>query len=132
MRLLLAAALTLAAPAVLADEVWSTPMGDIVYEAERDGDAILSFIYLDDHRATLVIPGLAGNYDFRGTHEAFWISEGGGACKSTMTYDTMSSTTWGRALLVFDKPEYPTSLTLVLGECFGPLTDNLRGTSLAE
>lgn len=122
-------ALTLAAilatPA-LADEVWDSDIGAFVYEAETDGAAVFSFRNFDGYQATLVIPGLAGNFDNRGVHEAFWIGKGPGYCLGSMSYNAQSGNQWGRALLQFDKPNYPTSFTLLMGDCFDPLNYSVR------
>lgn len=118
----------------LADEVWTSPTGDIVYESEMAGDAIWSFYHpADGSGATLIIPGLAGNYDERSTHEAYWIGNSPGLCLSTMTHPSgVSGNTWGRAIVSFDEPAFPTSLSIAMGDCFGPIYAFIRGSSTAE
>ena len=69
----------IAATPALADEVWDTEMGPIVYQAEENGAAILTFTNVDAYPATLVIPGWRGNYDNRSVHEGFWIGEAPGS-----------------------------------------------------
>ncbi|MBY6113050.1 hypothetical protein KUW09_06080 [Mameliella alba] len=115
----------LAAPA-LADEVWTSDMGDIIYETDTQGAAILSFTNVDGYRAIVVVPGLAGNYDNRSVHDGFWMGEGAGDCLSSMTLGTQSGHQWGQALISFDRPSFPTSFTLTLGDCFGPLAYSIR------
>ena len=126
-RPILAALLLLATPA-LADEAWVSDMGDIIYEAEEAGAAIFSFANVDAYPATLVIPGLAGNYANRSVHEAFWIGTGAGFCPAFLSLpgDDVGSTNWGRALISFDEPGFPTGFTLTLGGCFGPLDTVIR------
>lgn len=120
--------LALFASPTLADEVWDTDMGPIVYEAEEGGVAIFSFTNVDAYPATLIIPGLAGNYSNRGTHDAYWIGQGTGECSAFMSRNDVSeSSQWGRAQLVFDRPGYPTSVTVVLGFCEEEPTIVLRG-----
>ncbi len=120
------AALLLASPA-LADEMWDSDMGRIVYEAEEGGAALFSFVNVDGYAATLVIPGLAGNYSNRSVHEAYWIGSGAGMCDAFLAhYTTDPSADWGRALISFDRPEFPTPFTLTLGTCFGPLSYAIR------
>lgn len=120
--------LALFASPTLADEVWDTDMGPIVYEAEEGGAAIFSFTNVDAYPATLIIPGLAGNYSNRGTHDAYWIGQGAGECSAFMSRNDVSeSSQWGRAQLVFDRPGYPTSVTVVLGFCEEEPTIVLRG-----
>jgi hypothetical protein len=119
----------LCATSVLADETWNSDMGTIVYEDEIDGAAVFSFNNVDGYRAVLVIPGLAGNFNNRGVHEAFWIGQGAGYCLSAMSMGGQSSHQWGRALISFDTPAYPTSFTLSLGECFDPLAYAIRASA---
>ncbi len=118
LRLALAAAL-LATP-TLADEVWTSEMGDIVYQSERSNAAILSFTNLDAYEGTLVIPGLAGNFSNRGVHEGYWLGTGAGDCPAFMSMpgSDEATTNWGRATIIFDEAAFPTSFTLMLGWCF--------------
>jgi len=125
MRALLLLSL-LASPAV-ADEVWRSDMGEIIYDREANGAAIFTFTNVDGARAELVIPGLAGNYSARGTHQAFWLGEGAGVCDAFMALpDGGMTAQWGQALISFDSPGFPTSFTLALGWCFDPLSTSLR------
>lgn len=123
-----AAILALIAQPLVADEVWDTDMGPIVYQAEEAGTAIFTFTNVDAYTATLIIPGLAGNYDNRSTHDAMWIGQGSGECETFMSRSGVGeSSQWGRARLVFDKPAYPTSMTVVLGYCMDEPHIVLRG-----
>lgn len=115
----------LASPA-LADEVWDSTQGPVVYEEDTGGAAVLSFTHPNGDPAMLVIPGLAGNYQNRAVHQAFWIGQGPGTCFASMSIGTQPSHHWGQALISFDKPDFPTSFTLSLGECFGPMTRSFR------
>ena len=118
--------MTLLATPAAADEVWYTSMGDVVYEADTDGAAVFSFDNLDGTRALLVIPGLAGNFQNRGVHPAFWVGQGAGSCFAAMTASGQTGHQWGQALVSFDDPAYPTSFTLTLGDCFEPMNRSLR------
>lgn len=124
-------ALTLAAllatPA-LADEVWESDLGDIVYQDEINGAAVFTFRSFDGYPATLVIPGLAGNFDNRGVHDAFWLGDGPGYCLSSMTWEGQTSQQWGSAVLIFDQPAYPTSFTVLMGDCFELQGYSIRAT----
>lgn len=123
----LALCLALVAPPLVADEAWDSDMGLIVYEAEENGAALFSFVNVDAYPATLVIPGLAGNYNNRGVHDAYWVGTGAGECPAFLAAPGYEATTnWGRALISFDRPAFPTSFTLTLGDCFGPLTYAIR------
>ncbi|WP_083098112.1 hypothetical protein [Pseudophaeobacter leonis] len=124
----LAAVIALLAMPTLADEVWDSDMGPIVYESEEGDAAIFSFTNVDAYSATLIIPGLAGNFSNRSTHDAYWIGQGSGECDAFMSRNGVpASSQWGRAQLVFDKPAFPTSVTVVLGFCEEKPTIVLRG-----
>lgn len=129
LRSVLALAVCLFAAPAVADEVWDTPLGPIIYESEANGAAIFSFFNVDGSRATLVIPGLAGNYDNRSLHDAFWIGQGSQFCEAALSLPGQRpSAQWGKAQVIFDKPAFPTSLTVSLGYCFDPLSYGIRGT----
>jgi len=124
------AGLMLAAGPATADEVWSTDLGDIIYEAEEAGAAILSFGGFDGYRGTLVLPGLAGNYEQRGVHHGYWIGTSGVDCGAALTGPTgNASRAWGQAVVAFDGPAFPTSFTVSLGDCFGPLNRSIRAVA---
>lgn len=119
------AAILAAAPA-LADETWRADTGMIAYLAEEDGYAIFSFTTDLGYPAKLFIPELAGNYDSRGTHDAFWIGQGAATCPADLGHGDDITGNWGQARLLFDEPAFPTSFTLLLGDCFGPLDRSVR------
>ncbi|MCT4559219.1 MAG: hypothetical protein N4A61_14310 [Pelagimonas sp.] len=123
----LTVALGLGATMAQADESWMSDMGRLIYQSEENGAAIFSFTNVDAYPAELIIPGLAGNYDNRGVHEAYWIGQGAGTCPAFMARPGGQSTTnWGRALISFDRPAFPTGFTLTLGDCFGPMSYAIR------
>ncbi|WP_299931829.1 hypothetical protein [uncultured Pelagimonas sp.] len=120
-------ALSLIATTATADEVWTSTTGDVIYEDEKAGAAIFSFITETGTRAELVIPGLAGNYDNRGVHGALWIGTGPDQCAvSMMRPEGQPSMDWGTAVISFDRPAFPTGFTLTIGDCIGPLTRSMR------
>ena len=124
----LAAVFSLLVAPALADEVWTSDMGQIVYEAEEGGAAVFSFTNVDAYSAKLIIPGLAGNYSNRSSHDAFWIGQGAGECSAFMSHGTEpASSQWGRAQVVFDSPAYPTSVTVILGFCLDDPNIVIRG-----
>ena len=123
---ILALALTTAAPA-LADEIWSTPFGDAIYEADI-GDTTIITVPQTDGVMRVYLPGLAGNYDSRGTHTGYWIGNGEGYCPAGLTgIDGTGSRQWGEVILAFDYAAYPTGWTLVVGDCFAPPYWTIRG-----
>ncbi len=111
-----------------ADEVWTTKQGDIVYESELNGVAILS-IPTGSGPATIYVPGLAGNYDHRSIHTGFWIGDGAAGCDAMLTGpDGRASHDWGRVIVKFDNEAYPTDMTIVFGVCFDRPKRALHGS----
>ncbi len=130
-RICTALALTtiLGAWPALADEVWSSDLGEIVYEADSGEIAILSFSSPDYGNGQLFVIGLGGNYDNRGEHEGFWISDGNGSCPAELTGpDGQSSNNWGRVLIEFEEPGFPSAFDLELGNCFDEPNDSFQAT----
>jgi hypothetical protein len=123
----LALALLAATPA-LADEIWSTQYGQIIYETDRDGYiGVLSIpaqvMNLDapaDARLTVHVLGLAGNVTDRyGMFEGYWTGGTAANCEPAIIGDNGKRTSdWGRIELYFDKPDFPSGFTMILGACF--------------
>jgi len=127
-RHLLATAVILAAAPALADEVWSSDYGEVIYENDIEGQAILSMQLGGEGRGLMYFPGLAGNYDDRSTHHGYWIMPGGGPCEAELTgVDGFSGGDWGRVVISFDKAAFPTSWTATFGQCFDDYSFSLRG-----
>jgi hypothetical protein len=127
-----AAAMFVCTPA-LADERWTSTIGDIIYEAEIDGVAIFTYPTGDGSLGRLYMPGLAGNYENRASHLGYWIAPGDGGCLATMTgADGMSSKNWGQLLLIFHTPGYPASWTLTSGSCFEPMINSVVATPMVD
>ena len=119
-------ALSLASP-VLADEVWSSDTGNIVYLADEYGAAILSFTDYDGMTGELVFPGLAGNFTERDVHHGYWIGQSDWYCDAGLGRPGgIASLTWGRAVIAFDEPGFPTEFTVLLSDCDGDFERSLR------
>jgi hypothetical protein len=111
-----------AAPA-FADEVWSLPSGNqIVYQ--RDVGDIAVFTYRAEvglEEGLIFVTGLGGNYDKRGTHQAYWVEadDTGPACAASIV-DAEGKTwkRWGIAEVKFAKPSFPSKFTFSRGACF--------------
>jgi hypothetical protein len=123
---MLAALMALTACPALADEVWSTPAGEIVYEKVLDGGmAVFSMPALPlmydaaaDATGWVYIPDLANADGVRSFHEAFWIVEGMQFCPMAMVApDGRKSYAWGRAQIAFDLPSVPSGFTMISGLC---------------
>lgn len=119
-------ALGLSTP-TLADEVWSTTTGDIVYLADEFGAAILTFTDTYGGSGELVFPGLAGNFTDRGVHHGYWVGSGGLECTAGLGRPGgTTSLAWGRAVIAFDNPGFPSAFTVLLGDCDNPVDRALR------
>lgn len=121
-----------------ADEVWSTPIGEVIYEAELpNGQAIFSFPDEGGARLIAVFNGLAGVSEDRGYYEGAWIDPDAGSdgpCTTAMV-DPVSgkpSHSWGPMDLIFTEPDFPGGWVALRGLCFETATGYLIGTPLAE
>ena len=136
----LAAVLALAGTAA-ADEVWSTPIGDVIYETDlpEQGIAVLSYPLGDGEseavdndaeegtdpapRGRAFFYGLAGVYTGRGAFSGIWIEPDAGTdelCDTAIVNPLTGeqARNWGRLDLVFTKPDYPSGWVAMRGECF--------------
>ncbi len=126
-RILLLLAFCLSPLTATADETWITPRGTVVYEKDFAGMAVLS-LPLPNATAMIYFPGLASNFTNRSTHEGFWIANENGPCSASLAApDGQRSTSWGKAVIAFDRPAFPTDWSLWLGNCLGPATTPIRG-----
>lgn len=123
-------AFLLAAP-VCADEVWIAETGRIVYLADEYGAAVLSFTDSYGAPAEMVFPGLAGNFTDRGVHHGYWIGQGDMQCAAGLGRPgAAASLTWGRAIIAFDSPGFPSAFTVLLSSCDEPPNRSLRADPL--
>lgn len=114
-----------------ADEVWTTPVGEIVYEADLEGgEAVLSFPGETGQRLLGIFPGLAGVTEERGFFAGVWIDPDAsedGLCPGAMADPVNGGTsyTWGRMDLIFTKPDFPGGFVVMKGNCFDQASDYL-------
>lgn len=108
-----------------ADEVWSTQIGDVIYENDLEsGFAVLSYpLDAEGMRGRSYIEDLAGVYTGRRSYSGIWIepdSEG----ETTCTYGIENPETgelasnWGRIEMIFVDPDFPGSWVIKRGFCF--------------
>lgn len=128
-----AAALACAGP-VLADEVWTSQIGDVIYERELPtGEAVLSYPAADTERRGLAyIAGLAQQYEGRGAFEGVWIEDDlprSDACSVSISDPETGAArnNWGRLELVFTEPDYPAGWVAIRGDCFNQPDSYLIG-----
>ena len=114
-----------------ADEVWTTPVGEVVYEADLEtGEAVLSFPGETGERLLGIFPGLAGVSEDRGFFAGVWSDPAGsegGLCPGAMVDPINGGTTytWGRMDIIFTKPDFPGGFVVMKGTCFDQATDYL-------
>lgn len=105
------------------DEVWSTDIGDVIYEADlENGMAVLSYPTDGAFRGYAYVAGLAGEFTGRTGYEGLWIethSETGLCDVAMVAPDTgEASNNWGRVRVVFVDPDFPSTFVALRGDCF--------------
>ncbi len=126
----LACAGTGAAGSAAADEVWSTEIGDVVYEIDlENGMAVLSYPTDGEARGRAYLSGLAGVHTGRTGYEGIWIEDAsqGELCEVAMVAPDSgeSSMNWGRVRVVFVDPDFPSTFVAMRGDCFDEPTEML-------
>lgn len=106
-----------------ADEVWSTEIGDVIYEIDlENGMAVLSYPTDGEARGRAYLAGLAGVYTDRTGYEGVWIEQQSdeGLCDVGMAApDTGEvSMNWGRMRVVFVDADFPSTFVAMRGDCF--------------
>ncbi|MAI91897.1 hypothetical protein [Ponticaulis sp.] len=138
-HMLLVAATTLGlSGAAMADEVWSSERGNIVFLAELEtGEAIIG-APVGDSMIRMIFPGLAFNYENRGMHNGIWIADDMVGTLPECDFSIVdpqtgvSSSSWGRAEILFFEKGYPSDIILTAGTCFGEPEEMLSGTALNQ
>lgn len=109
--------------AAQADEVWSSDIGEIIYETDlANGMAVLSYPTDGEVRGLAYIAGLAGQYEGRTGYEGIWMepeTESGGCDVEIAAPETGEiSNNWGRVKVIFVDPDYPSTFIALRGDCF--------------
>lgn len=121
-----------------ADEVWTTPVGEVVYEQDLPGgEAVLSFPGELGQRLLGIFPELAGNTQSRAFFAGVWIDPDAtedGPCPAAMAdpVNGGKSYAWGRMDLIFTKPDAPGGFVVMKGDCFDQATDYLVAEPVGE
>lgn len=116
-----------------ADEVWSSDIGDVIYEADLDnGIAVLSYpIEGSDVRGLAYLSDLAGEYTGRTGYEGVWMEPGTAEALCPVEIAAPEtgeiSGNWGRVRLVFVDADFPGTWVALRGECFEDPTEMLVG-----
>ncbi|MEM7458927.1 MAG: hypothetical protein AAF331_05650 [Pseudomonadota bacterium] len=106
-----------------ADEVWSTEIGDVIYEADlANGMAVLSYPTDGEVRGLAYIAGLAGEYTGRTGYEGIWMEPATeeGTCDIEIAAPETGeiSNNWGRVKIIFVEPDFPATFVALRGDCF--------------
>lgn len=107
-----------------ADEVWSTEIGDVIYEIDlENGMAVLSYpTDTEGVRGRAYLSGLAGVYTGRTGYEGIWVEPRteAGTCEVDMVapHSGLASNNWGRLRVVFVEPDFPSTFVAMRGDCF--------------
>ncbi|MEO1661904.1 MAG: hypothetical protein AAFR51_13010 [Pseudomonadota bacterium] len=117
------ALMLIAGGAAHADEVWSTNIGDVIYETDLDnGMAVLSYPTEGDVRGLAYLAGLAGEYTGRTAYDGIWMEPAteDGTCDVEIAAPETGeiSNNWGRVEVIFVDPDFPGSFVALRGECF--------------
>lgn len=130
---LIAGALAIAAPAT-ADEVWSTDIGDVIYERDLEtGAAVLSYPLGETAgRGLGYIDGLAGQYTGRGSYSGVWIepsTDDNQLCAYAIANPETGAPeyNWGRLEMIFVDPDFPGAWVIQRGACFETPNEYLVG-----
>ncbi|MEL7129206.1 MAG: hypothetical protein AAGK23_06635 [Pseudomonadota bacterium] len=112
-----------------ADEVWTSKLGDIVYETDlTDGQMAVFKI----EGARVFLPGLAGVYEGRTSYDGFWIADEGydfstESCGVSMVQPSFGdrSQQWGRFQVTFVDPDFPGIWVGHVSACFDDASDSV-------
>lgn len=116
---------------VAADEVWSLPSGNqLIYDRDAGNTAVLTYTPEQGlGRGQIFVVGLAGQYEGRGRYQAYWVEndDAGAACPAALT-DAEGNTwrRWGLATVAFQRPGFPSAITISRGDCLGAPTGRVR------
>lgn len=123
-----------AAMPAIADEAWSTEIGEVIYDHETDqGHAVLTYpIEGSEVRGIAYVDDLAGQYEGRTAYTGVWIEpddSGSETCAYAITDPETGEPrrTWGQFEMVFTEPDYPSGWVIKRGYCFEAPVEFLVG-----
>jgi hypothetical protein len=110
----------------IADEVWSSDYGNVIYQADRGKTAI--WTYGDSARGSLFIEGLAGKFKARDTYYGYWSqSKSKVKCETFREgRDGKATYYWGNFRIKFIESEFPSRWSATFGYCNQPLNLSWR------
>lgn len=110
----------------VADEVWDSTRGRVVYETDLAATAIWS--YRSQYYVGLIhIAGLAGIHNNRDTYEAYWVQNHSEKRCDTLrpTQNGETSNYWGRIHITFIGKEFPYKWQAKWSYCNDPMQKSL-------
>jgi len=110
----------------MADEVWDSTRGRVVYETDLAATAIWS--YRSQYYVGLIhIAGLAGIHSNRDTYEAYWVQNHSEKRCDTLrpTQNGGTSNYWGRIHITFIGKEFPFKWQAKWGYCNDSMQEDL-------
>jgi len=126
-NIILTALLTLIVPAaVVADEVWDSTKGKVVYELDIGPTAIWSY-RTENYVGLIHLGGLAGIHTNRGSYEGYWVQNDSiKACLTERpTQNGETTKYWGRFHIRFIDKDFPSRWEAHWGYCNDELQETL-------
>jgi hypothetical protein len=108
----------------IADEVWNTNYGRVIYQSDRGKTAIWTY-----PAGSIFIEGLAGVTSNRGIYHGYWVGKSDIKCDTSRedSYGRLSKT-WGRFSIRFNVPNFPTPWEAKWSYCEGEPSFSWNGT----
>ncbi|MHC5935769.1 hypothetical protein [Nostoc sp.] len=121
---IVSAVFVLAATPSIADEVWNSDYGRVVYESDRGKSAIWTY-----PSGTIFIEGLAGITSNRGIYHGYWVGKSNVKCDTSREDGSGKlSNTWGRFSIRFKVPNFPMPWEARWSYCESEPTFSWNGT----
>ncbi len=115
-----------ASNAVVADEVWDSTKGKVVYELDIGPTAIWSY-RTENYVGLIHLAGLAGIYTNRGSYEGYWVQNDSIKECATERPTQNGETTkhWGRFHVRFIDKDFPSRWEAKWGYCNDELEETV-------
>jgi hypothetical protein len=108
----------------LADEVWNSDYGKVVYQSDRGKTAIWTY-----PTGAIFIEGLAGVFSNRGIYHGYWVGKSDVKCDTARENASGKlSNTWGRFSIHFTVPNFPMPWEAKWSYCEAEPTFSWNGT----
>lgn len=127
--------MAMAAAPVLADEMWDTSMGRMIWETDIGETAVLLLNGPEGQVLRAFVPGLARDVaGGRGLYRGYWTASGGEEPCEAQLIDPMGSKTyyWGTFTMTFVADAFPSDWAGVSGSCFYPQETAISGVAAYE